>query len=90
MSITMIVVWTVWGLLAVALLGLMIYRGQVTRNEEDQLFLDDANGFEIREQGEILRKVKRIEPVIRLFGGVEGLLTIGIVGFYLVDAFRQF
>lgn len=86
----MIVVWTVWVLLALSLLGLLIYRSQVTRNEEDQLFLDDANGMEIREQGEILRKVKRIEPVIRLFGGVEGLLTIGIVAFYLIDAYRQF
>ena len=85
-----IVVWIVWAALGFVLLGLIMYRSSLTRYEEDQLFLDDANEFQHREQVELLRKVKRIEPMIRVFGGAEGLFTLGIVGFYLMDALRQF
>jgi hypothetical protein len=89
MSMVM-VVWTIWAILGLILMGLLMYRASITRYEEDQLFLDDAGGMESREQTEVLRKVKRIEPVIRLFGGAEGLVTLGIVAFYLVDAWHQF
>ena len=85
-----ILVWIVWAVLGLVLLGLIMYRGSITRYEEDQLFLDDANQFEHRQQAELLKKVKRIEPMIRIFGGAEGLVTLGIVGFYLMDALRQF
>ncbi len=86
----MMVVWIVWATLGLILLGLIMYRGNITRYEEDQLFLDDANSMQHHEQEELLRKVKKIEPVIRIFGGAEGLVTLGIVAFYLMDAFRQF
>ena len=86
----MMVVWIVWAALGLILLGLIMYRGSITRYEEDQLFLDDANEMQHREQDAILQKVKRIEPVIRIFGGAEGLVTLGIVAFYLMDVFRQF
>lgn len=89
MSIVMMV-WTVWAILGLILMGLLMYRGSITRYEEDQLFLDDEGGLESREQAELLRKVKRIEPVIRIFSGAEGLVTLGIVVFYLVDAWHQF
>lgn len=89
MSIVMMV-WTVWAILGLILMGLLMYRGSITRYEEDQLFLDDEGGLESREQTELLKKVKRIEPVIRFFSGAEGLVTLGIVAFYLVDAWHQF
>ncbi|MGC9291198.1 MAG: hypothetical protein ACP5EP_00545 [Acidobacteriaceae bacterium] len=82
--------WIVWGVLTVVFLGLLMYRGNVTRNEEDQLFLDDTNQIEQGEQDVILRKAKKIEPVIRIWGGITGLVTIAIVGFYVYDAIQQF
>ncbi len=42
--------WVVWGALAAVLLSLLMYRGNLTRYEEDQLFLSDSNGMEQREQ----------------------------------------
>ena len=82
--------WIVWGALAVILLGLLMYRGNLTRYEDDQLFLDDSNEMEHRAQDEIMRKIKKIEPVIRVFGSVTGLVTVGIVGFYVYDAIQHF
>ncbi len=82
--------WIVWGMLATVLLGLLMYRGNLTRYEEDQLFLSDSNGMEQQEQAEILFKVRKIEPVIRLFGGITGVITVVIMGFYVYDAILHF
>ena len=84
------VVWIVWAVLGVVLLGLLLYRISVTQYEEDQLFLDDGNAMQHRQQDEIFMKLKRIQPAIRIFGGVEGVVTLGIVAFYVMDALHQF
>ena len=83
-------IWAVWVALGVVLLGLILYRSNLTRYEDDQLFLDDANIMQHQQQDEILRRVKPIEKMIRVFGGAEGVVTLGIVAFYLMDALRQF
>ncbi len=85
-----IAMWIVWGMLATVLLGLLMYRGNLTRYEDDQLFLSDSNQIEHQAQDEILVKIRKIEPVIRIFGGVTGLITVVIVGFYVYDAIHQF
>jgi len=82
--------WVVWGALAVILLGLLMYRGNLTRYEDDQLFLDDSNAIEHNAQDQLMRKIKKVEPVIRIFGGITGLVTVAIVGFYLYDAIHRF
>jgi hypothetical protein len=55
---------TIWAALAVCFIGLLMYRGQLTRYEDDQLFLnDDANSSEKELQTKIVQRVNRIEPV---------------------------
>jgi hypothetical protein len=85
-----LMIWTVWVALALILLALILYRSNITRYEDDQLFLDDANTMQHHEQDEVLRRVKPVERMIRVFGGVEGVVTLGIVALYLMDALRQF
>lgn len=85
-----LVIWAVWIALALILLGLIMYRSNITRYEDDQIFLGDADGMQHTEQDEVLRRVKPIERMIRVFGGVEGVVTLVIVAMYLTDALRQF
>ena len=85
-----IAIWILWAVLAVIVLGLILYRMGLTQYEEDQLFIDDADSMRHRDQDKMLAKVKRLEPVIRIFGGVEALATLAIVAFYVMDALRQF
>ncbi|HVC89240.1 MAG TPA: hypothetical protein VND66_01340 [Acidobacteriaceae bacterium] len=85
-----LIIWTVWIALGVILLGLIMYRSTITRNEEDQIFLDDGTDMQHNEQEEILRRVKPVERMIRIFGGAEGLATLGLLAFYVTDALRQF
>ncbi len=86
-----VVMWIVWSALGLILLGLMLYRINITQYEEDRLFLEEnADETQHSRQGEMLAKLKRIRPVIRIFGGAEGIVTLGLVAFYVMDALRQF
>jgi hypothetical protein len=85
-----LVIWTVWAALGLVLLGLILYRIAITRHEEDQIFLEDTSTMQQQEQELIMKRVKPVENMIRIFGGAEGLVTLGILAFYLMDALRQF
>jgi hypothetical protein len=79
----------VWAVAAACLLALLAYRGQLTRYEEDQLFLSDNNLHEQHQQEEIVRKVNKLAPLVRVIGGVCGLLTMGVVGSYMWEAWTH-
>jgi hypothetical protein len=80
----------VWGVIMVSFLALLAYRGQITRYEEDQLFLNDNNSHEHQEQDEIVRKVNRLQPFIRTVGGAVGLVSVSIVGMFFYDMWQRF
>ena len=79
----------VWAVLAACFLALLAYRGQLTRYEEDQLFLTETESNEQQEQTEIVRKVNKIRPFVNLFGFAAALMTIGIVGIFTYDAWQH-
>jgi hypothetical protein len=85
-----LVIWTVWGALGLVLLALILYRATITRHEEDQIFLEETSTMQQQEQELIMKRVKPVEHMIRICGGAEGVLTLGILAFYLMDALRQF
>jgi hypothetical protein len=82
--------WIVWGGFTAILLALLAYRGTLTRYEEDQLFLDDSTDHQHQENEALLRKVARIQPMVRLFTGVTCILTATILGIYVWNAVREF
>lgn len=83
---TMLIIWAV---VTVSFLLLLAYRGQITRYEEDQLFLNGSNGNEERQQSEIIRKVRRLAPFVRVLGGAASLVTVSIVGLFMYDAWQR-
>jgi hypothetical protein len=83
------VLWIVWAGVAAVLLILLGYRGTLTRYEEDQIFLGDAEDHQKREHEALLVKVNKIQPYVRLAAGATGLLSAGIIGMYVWDAFRH-
>jgi hypothetical protein len=68
----------VWSVLTVALVVLLIYRGTLTMHEDDQLFLDDSEAHMAREQHEIIQKVNRLGPFVKVLGTASGLLVLAI------------
>ena len=79
----------VWGVVAACFLALLAYRGQLTRYEEDQLFLSDTESHEQQEQNEIVRKVNQIQPLIRVLGVAAAAMTVAIVGIFTYDAWQR-
>jgi hypothetical protein len=74
---------SLWGGLTLVLVVLLIYRGTLTMHEDDQLFLDNAEDHMQKEQEELLRKMNRITPWVRVLGTCSALLIFLIAGISL-------
>lgn len=85
----MLALWIVWAGVLAILLVLLAYRGTLTRYEEDQLFLDDAGDHQKKEQTEILVKVNKIQPFVRIATGATCVLSACILGIYIWDAVQH-
>ena len=79
----------VWAAILACFLGLLAYKGQLTRYEEDQLFLNDSVSSEQQLQTEIIRKVTKIQPFVRVFGVATAVMTAGILGIFTYDAWQH-
>ncbi len=84
------VMWSVWIVLVVILAALYIYRSNLTKDEEDQIFLDDSFDHEKSAQAAIVAKVNQIEPYVRLSLWLAGLATLGVLVYYVIDFINQF
>ena len=74
-----------WGFVVAAFICLMIYRGHLSRQETDQLFLSESTpDFEREENESVIRRVRFIQPLCNGVGGVAALLTVTLVGIYVV------
>ena len=71
-----------WAIVALVTLMLYAYRGRLTRDEEGQIFLDDAFAHEKAIQTEIVTKVNRLQPMLRASLILTILMTVAVVGYY--------
>lgn len=84
------VMWSVWGALVLVFSALYLYRSRLTRDEEDQIFLDESFDHEKNAQAAIIAKVNKIEPVLRVSMGLAAAATLFVIVYYLMDIVRQF
>ncbi len=78
----------VWSVLITCFLALLVYRGQLSRYEDEQLFLNDEVTPEQELQQSIVRRLEKIDPFVKVIGGAAGLATAFAVGMYVWDAWR--
>jgi hypothetical protein len=84
------ILWMVWSALVLFTAALYIYRSNLTRDEEDQIFLDDSFEHEKSAQAAILAKVNKVQPLLRVALWLVGAATLLVVAYYVVDIFNQF
>ena len=72
-----------WAVLTLVLVFLLIYRGTLTMHEDDQLLLDHAEQHMAREQEELIVKMNRINPWVRILGTCSVVLIVLIGGIAL-------
>jgi hypothetical protein len=69
-----------WGVVTVLLITLLFYRSTLTRQEDDQLFIDESASSMAANQRELLAKVNKLTPLIRTVGAASGLMLLIIAG----------
>lgn len=84
------IMWSVWALLVLLVVILKIYTGRLSRDEDDQIVLDDAFSNLKAEQAAIVAKVNRIEPIRKVAMWLVVLATLFVIGYYVLDIVNQF
>ncbi len=72
-----------WGVLTAILVILLISRSTLTMREDDQLYLSDSESHMQKEQTEILTRVNKLTPMVRILGAMSGVLILVIAGLAL-------
>jgi len=83
MSPSMVWMMIVWGSLTAILIVLLIYRSTLTMQEDDQLFLNESDTHMATEQAEVLSKVNKITPLVKVLGGMSGAGILVIAGMFI-------
>jgi uncharacterized membrane-anchored protein YhcB (DUF1043 family) len=74
-----------WGVLTGILIILLIYRSTLTMQEDDQLFLDESSAQMAREQTELMAKVNKITPLVKVLGATSGVMFLVIAGMFIYN-----
>ncbi len=85
-----IILWSVWGVLVLAMAVVSLYAARLGKNEEDQLFLSDSSTHEQVEQTVIAERLHRIQPVKRTTLALAAGMSAIVIVYYILDAVRQF
>lgn len=80
---TLTIVAVIFGVFAIGLIVLVIYRSTLTMHKDEQLFLDDASSLMHAEQTELLTKVNRLTLPVRVFGMGSGLFFLALVAMWI-------
>jgi len=76
----------VWSVVLAAFVALMVYRGHLNIHETDQLFLsENSDETLIEEQNAVIRRATLIQPICNGLGGAAALISVLIVGIYIVQ-----
>ena len=83
------VVAVIFGVFAIGLIVLLIYKSTLTMHEDEQLFLDDASSHMHAEQTELGNKVSRLILPVRVFGMGSGVFLLVLVGMLIYQKLSQ-
>jgi len=89
MSSPMVWLLSGWGVLTAVLVILLIYRSTLTMQEDDQLFLEESESHLQTEQIELMRKVNRISPWVKVLGAASGVMILVIAGIAVYQGLNQ-
>jgi hypothetical protein len=81
--------WTVWAAFVVFTAALYVYRSSLTRDEEDQIFLDESFEHEKTAQALIVSRVARVEPLVRVARWLVAAMSLVVLVYYIRDILLQ-
>jgi len=78
-----------WGLLALSLIGLVVYRGVIGRNEETELMVDQAEHRFRDEQQGISERIEQLSVPIRYLSIAAGVLLLVIIAVWIYSGLQN-
>jgi len=78
-----------FGLFAIGLIVLLIYKSTLTMHEDDQLFLDEANSHMQEEQTELLSKVSKLTIPMRVFSIGSGVFLLAFLALLIYQKLNE-
>ena len=78
-----------WAVLTAVLIVLLIYRSTLTMQEDGQLFLDESASQMAAEQRELMAKVNKINPMVKILGATSGVGFLLLAGMMIYNGLNQ-
>ena len=86
---TLMMLLIVWGAVTVVLILLLIYRSTLSMHEDDQLFLDESSKNLREEQEQVLARMNKVTPWVKILGAVSAVLILVIAGMAVWQQMNQ-
>ncbi len=83
------IMWIVWSAIVVVMVGLHVYRSNLEKDEEDQIFLDDSFEQERNTQAAIAARASKLEPLVKLSDWLVAGMSVVIIAYYVRDFLIQ-
>jgi len=72
-----------WGVLTTVLIVLLIYKSTLSMHEDDSIMLNDTGSQMQKDQAEVLAKMKKLGPIVKVLGALSGLMILVIAGLFI-------
>jgi hypothetical protein len=72
-----------WGVVTTILVLVLIYKSTLTMHEDDSIMLNDPGSQMQKDQAEVLAKMRKLTPIVRVLGGLSGLMILVIAGLFI-------
>ena len=86
---TLTIVAVMFGVFAIGLIVLLIYKSTLTMHRDDQLFLDDASSHMHAEQTELLAKVNRLTIPVRVCSIGSGVFLLVLLAMLIYQKLNE-
>jgi len=87
---SVLLMWVVWGMSFFVFVAFRVYVYRMSRNEDDQLVLQESSAHLQQEQEAIAARLESTKPVGKAILGLFGVMTLYVFGYYVLDMVRQF
>jgi hypothetical protein len=78
-----------WGILTGILIILLIYRSTLTMHEDDSIFLNETESQMQKDQVEVLAKMRKIGPIVKVLGALSGAMILVIAGLFIYQGLNS-
>jgi hypothetical protein len=78
-----------WGVLTGILIILMIYKSTLTMHEDDSIRLNENESQMQKDQTEVLNKMRKIAPIVKVLGALSGVMILVIAGLFIYQGLNS-